>query len=85
MDADQQITTGEIARSLARLELSLGRLEILTDEVRLQTSLTNGRVTGHDREIRDLKHAASRVVWWVLGINATIIAGVALYALTRSH
>lgn len=83
MDADQPITTGEIARSLARLELSLGRVEMLTDEIRVQVTRTNGRVNGHDREIKELKDTVSRALWWLLGINATIIAGAALYALTH--
>ena len=82
MDADS-ITVGEIARSLSRLETLTAKHRLLLDEIRLQVTRTNGRVNGHDRELKEVKDTVSRAVWWLLGINATVIAGVALYALTH--
>lgn len=82
MDADS-ITVGEIARSLSRLETLTAEHRLLLDEIRLQVTRTNGRVNGHDRELKEVKDTVSRAVWWLLGINATVIAGVALYALTH--
>ena len=82
MDADS-ITVGEIARSLSRLETLTAEHRLLLDEIRLQVTRTNGRVNGHDRELKEVKDTVSRAVWWLLGINATVIAGGALYALTH--
>ena len=82
MDAES-ITVGEIARSLSRLETLTAEHRLLLDEIRLQVTRTNGRVNGHDRELKEVKDTVSRAVWWLLGINATVIAGGALYALTH--
>ena len=82
MDADS-ITVGEIARSLSRLETLTAEHRLLLDEIRLQVTRTNGRVNGHDRELKEVKDTVSRAVWWLLGINATVIAGGALYVLTH--
>lgn len=50
-----------------------------------QTTKTNGRVNAHDGEIAELKTTVSRAMWWALGINGTVIAGVILYVLTTKH
>lgn len=56
------MTTGEISRSLARLERSQHEQTVKLDEIKSQTVKTNGyvgrheeRLNGLDREILDLK------------------------------
>ncbi len=57
-----EMTIGEISRSLARLEKSQYEQSVKLDEIQDQTSKTNGyvgrheeRLNGIDREIKDLK------------------------------
>lgn len=57
-----EMTIGEISRSLARLERSQSEQTVKLDEIKSQTVKTNGyvgrheeRLNGLDREIRDLK------------------------------
>ena len=59
-----EMTIGEISRSLVRLEKSQGEQTIKLDEIKSQTVKTNGFVGRHeerlsvlDREVRDLKRA----------------------------
>ena len=59
-----EMTIGEIARSLARLEASQREQTQKLDEIKEQTTKTNGSVlrhedklVAHDREIRDLKRS----------------------------
>ena len=57
-----EMTNGEIARALARLEKSQDEQMVKLDEIKEQTTKTNGHVArhedklfAHDREIRDLR------------------------------
>lgn len=59
-----EMTIGEISRSLARLEKSQSEQTVKLDEIKEETSKTNGyvgrhevRLNGLDREIRDIKRA----------------------------
>jgi uncharacterized coiled-coil protein SlyX len=59
-----EMTIGEITRSLARLEKSQAEQTTKLDEIKTQTVKTNGyvgrhevRLDGLDREVRDLKRA----------------------------
>jgi hypothetical protein len=59
-----EMTIGEISRSLARLEESQSKQTVKLDEIKEQTVKTNGyvgrhevRLAGLDREVRDLKRA----------------------------
>ena len=51
-----EITVGEIARSLTRLEVSQRDQTEKLDVIKDQTTRTNGRVTALERDVRDLKH-----------------------------
>lgn len=82
---DDVITPGEIARSLARLEALTEAHRSLLDDIRVQVTQTNGRVNAHDREIKDLKVALGRAVGWWLMITGTVIAGVAVWMVTRGQ
>lgn len=53
------------------------------EEIREQTTRTNGRVNGHDREIKDIKDTLTRAIWWVFGINAGVVTGVFVYWVTH--
>lgn len=48
-----------------------------------QVTKTNGRVNGHDREIKELKDTVSRAMWWALGVNGSVIVGVIVWWLTK--
>lgn len=62
MTDNDELSNGEIARALARLEKSQGEQNGKLDEIKAQTTKTNGivirheeKLLSHDREIRDLK------------------------------
>lgn len=51
--------------------------------IRVQTTETNGRVNAHDMAIGELKDSANKAMWWALGINGSVIAGVIIFLLTQ--
>jgi hypothetical protein len=51
-----EMTPGEIGRSLKRLEDSQAFQTETLAEIKIQTTRTNGRVTAVERDVRDLKH-----------------------------
>jgi methyl-accepting chemotaxis protein len=50
-------------------------LDTLTT-IREQVTKTNGRVNGHDREIRDLKDTMTWAIRLLVGLNVTVVGGV---------
>lgn len=41
-----------------------------------ETTETNGRVNGHDREIKDLKDTTTWAIRLIVGLNVTVVGGV---------
>lgn len=78
--ADNELTIGEVGRVLRRVEAAvLSQGEMLND-IRIQTTRTNGRVDRHDDQLRDLE---STVVWaWRL-IVGTIITTVVIWMIRK--
>ena len=78
--ADDDLTIGEVGRVLRRVEAAvLSQGEMLND-IRIQTTRTNGRVDRHDDQLRDLE---STVVWaWRL-IVGTIITTVVIWMIRK--
>jgi len=78
--ADDDLTIGEVGRVLRRVEAAvLSQGEMLND-IRIQTTRTNGRVDRHDDQLRDLE---STVVWaWRL-IVGTIITTVVVWMIRK--
>lgn len=78
--AGNEPTIGEIGRVLERVEAAvLSQGEMLND-IRIQTTRTNGRVDRHDDQLRDLE---STVVWaWRL-IVGTIITTVVVWMIRK--
>lgn len=78
--ADDDLTIGEVGRVLRRVESAvLSQGEMLND-IRIQTTRTNGRVDRHDDQLRDLE---STVVWaWRL-IVGTIITTIVVWMIRK--
>jgi len=78
--ADDDLTIGEVGRVLRRVEAAvLSQGEMLND-IRIQTTRTNGRVDRHDDQLRDLE---STVVWaWRL-IVGTIITTIVVWMIRK--
>jgi hypothetical protein len=53
-----------------RLEAIDAKFDEKLDKILIQTTKTNGRVTG----IEDWKRGISKTIWWILGIVGAIIA-----------
>jgi len=83
-----EVTIGEVYRVVTRMEANHGqRLEAIES----QTTKTNGTVGRHDerlanndREIKGLKDDHQRIVWAVLGLVCTVIAGVVIAWVSRA-
>ena len=52
-------------------------------EINDQVTRTNGRVNGHDREIKDMKDTLTWAIRLVLGLNASVVVGVIVYWVTH--
>ena len=78
--ADDDLTIGEVGRVLRRVEAAvLSQGEMLND-IRIQTTRTNGRVDRHEDQLRDLE---STVVWaWRL-IVGTIITTIVVWMIRK--
>ena len=85
---DSDVNLGEVYRLVQAVRLEHGaKLEAIVE----QTTLTNGKVISHSgwlevhgREIHELQANHSRVVWTVLGLICTVIAGVVIAVVTRT-
>jgi hypothetical protein len=74
-----EMTIGEIARTLRRIE-DLQTIHGSTlDDIKQQVTRTNGRVSMHDIEIRDIKG----VFRAALALQSSIVAGVVIWWLTH--
>ena len=78
-----ELSLGEIGRALTRLEQGQTSHGEKLDEIRAQTVQTNGFVARHEerlaaqqRIIASLQDDHGRVVWTVIGLIVTIVAGV---------
>ena len=78
-----ELSLGEIGRALTRLEQGQTSHGEKLDEIRAQTVKTNGFVGRHEerraaqqRSIASLQDDHGRVVWTVIGLIVTIVAGV---------
>lgn len=81
--AGNEPTIGEIGRVLERVESAvLSQGEMLND-IRIQTTRTNGRVDRHDDQLREL-HSTVGWAWkLVVGLNVTVIGGVVVWWVTQ--
>jgi CHASE3 domain sensor protein len=52
-------------------------------EINEQVTITNGRVNGHDREIRDMKETITWAIRLVIGLNVTVLGAVIVYWVTH--
>lgn len=77
------ITPGEISRSLKRLEDSQQRQTETLDEIKEQTTKTNGRVSGHDREIKDIKDTITWALRLIVGMNVSVVIGIVIWWVTH--
>ena len=78
-----ELSLGEIGRALSRLEQGQALHSEKMDEIRAQTVQMNGFVNRHEerlaaqqRSIASLQDDHGRVVWTVIGLIVTIVAGV---------
>jgi hypothetical protein len=78
--ADDDLTIGEVGRVLRRVEAAILSQGEMLNDIRIQTTRTNGRVDRHDDQLRDLE---STVVWaWRL-IVGTIITTVVVWMIRK--
>jgi hypothetical protein len=78
--AGNEPTIGEIGRVLERVEAAILSQGEMLNDIRIQTTRTNGRVDRHDDQLRDLE---STVVWaWRL-IVGTIITTVVVWMIRK--
>lgn len=77
---DDDLTIGEVGRVLRRVEAAILSQGEMLNDIRIQTTRTNGRVDRHDDQLRDLE---STVVWaWRL-IVGTIITTVVVWMIRK--
>lgn len=78
--AEDDLTIGEVGRVLRRVEAAILSQGEMLNDIRIQTTRTNGRVDRHDDQLRDLE---STVVWaWRL-IVGTIITTVVVWMIRK--
>lgn len=83
MADNDELTIGEVGRVLQRVEAAIVSQREMLQEIRVQTTRTNGRVDRHDDQLRVLESTVGWAWRLILSLNATVIGGVIIYWLTR--
>lgn len=83
MADNDELTIGEVGRVLQRVEAAIVLQRDMLQEIRVQTTRTNGRVDRHDDQLRVLESTVGWAWRLILSLNATVIGGVIIYWLTR--
>ena len=83
MADNDELTIGEVGRVLQRVEAAIVSQREMLQEIRVQTTRTNGRVDRHDDQLRVLESTVGWAWRLIISLNATVIGGVIIYWLTK--